>query len=678
MIIQDDAEDVIVDGFYIALGRAEGPGSYGGGGAIRMNDADAAIRNCRFEANSAEEGGAVQISGQSEVTIERCYFDVNSSTSKGGAINCSAFGAEGTSVIVDRCRFFLNSSEEGGAINFNQGLLIVSNSTFSQNNSTSTGDAIHAEDNLEMRNCTVVNHGSAVHVDDENHIYNCIFWSNTEDFSYGSSHQPGDQEVLYSLLSNGILPGDGNLSQDPQLSNAAALDFKLLIDSPCINTGKNVLSVGDFDFYNEARIHDQTVDIGAAEFNDPCSVSNDICTNASTIDVSTDNIIPINMECASTEQSISSCGAPDSRSRWYRFTMPDHLVEISLNGPSSGANARSMTWLVNSCIGPEQNCNQTMVIDRPAGQEILIKVMEWTSAPNALSLEVRPIFSEIISVAPTQADVCNTGSPVSTYDQQIVIHHNISAYYEFLDVNGEIFPVTASPQYIVLEDLPATGEALDVTVSIPGSSTEITYSGIIQSPCCAPQNDSCENPLPLDPGEETIGRLDCASQGAEDPLSSCTTDPGRSLWYEVYVGSSGSIELECSILELNGPFNVRMSVWDNTDGCADLVEVGCVNEHPDNVDESTTISGLTPDSYYLVMISGWQNQNGTFRLALNDVQCGCPGDFNSDCMINTGDLSNLLGQFGCVADCTGDINGDGLLNTADLAALLSVYGSSCE
>jgi hypothetical protein len=64
----------------------------------------------------------------------------------------------------------------------------------------------------------------------------------------------------------------------------------------------------------------------------------------------------------------------------------------------------------------------------------------------------------------------------------------------------------------------------------------------------------------------------------------------------------------------------------------------------------------------------------------NLVLC-CPGDFNEDGIINTGDLTALLGQFGTTCGtpfCGGDINGDGITNTADLTALLGVFGDSCD
>lgn len=57
----------------------------------------------------------------------------------------------------------------------------------------------------------------------------------------------------------------------------------------------------------------------------------------------------------------------------------------------------------------------------------------------------------------------------------------------------------------------------------------------------------------------------------------------------------------------------------------------------------------------------------------------CPGDTNSDGLVNGADLSVLLAQFGAsVAPGTGaDFNGDALVNGADLSVLLSNFGGAC-
>ncbi len=55
----------------------------------------------------------------------------------------------------------------------------------------------------------------------------------------------------------------------------------------------------------------------------------------------------------------------------------------------------------------------------------------------------------------------------------------------------------------------------------------------------------------------------------------------------------------------------------------------------------------------------------------------CPGDFNSDGIINSADLLLFLSEFGCNENCLYDMDGDGLSNVADLLAFLEVYATEC-
>lgn len=56
-----------------------------------------------------------------------------------------------------------------------------------------------------------------------------------------------------------------------------------------------------------------------------------------------------------------------------------------------------------------------------------------------------------------------------------------------------------------------------------------------------------------------------------------------------------------------------------------------------------------------------------------------PADINADGVVNTADLTLLLGTFGSNVppNTGGDVNGDGVVNTADLTILLGVFGQGC-
>ncbi len=61
------------------------------------------------------------------------------------------------------------------------------------------------------------------------------------------------------------------------------------------------------------------------------------------------------------------------------------------------------------------------------------------------------------------------------------------------------------------------------------------------------------------------------------------------------------------------------------------------------------------------------------------VPPACPSDFNGDGVVNTADLTVVLGNFGhtVTPGTNGDLNNDGVVNTLDLTIILGAFGTSC-
>ena len=55
----------------------------------------------------------------------------------------------------------------------------------------------------------------------------------------------------------------------------------------------------------------------------------------------------------------------------------------------------------------------------------------------------------------------------------------------------------------------------------------------------------------------------------------------------------------------------------------------------------------------------------------------CPGDFDLDGTVGTGDLLLFLGNYGCMMDCQYQMDNDDIVTTADLLLFLEVYGQDC-
>ena len=81
---------------------------------------------------------------------------------------------------------------------------------------------------------------------------------------------------------------------------------------------------------------------------------------------------------------------------------------------------------------------------------------------------------------------------------------------------------------------------------------------------------------------------------------------------------------------------------------------------------SSTICNNTPDN-----VDGEPVDDG------GNLVCSCAGDLNGDDIVDGGDLTILLGEWGpCPAGtaCIADMNGDSLVDGADLNLILGGWG----
>ncbi len=142
----------------------------GGGGAIFSPGAGNTLilNNCSFANNSAAGtggGGAIFSPGASPLTLANCDFTSNSATN-GGAV--AATGSASQSISITNSSFSNNTalggSVGGGALDItgNTSTVIISNSTFNQNQTDSTGGAISSGFNtgasgsgLTINRCTL-------------------------------------------------------------------------------------------------------------------------------------------------------------------------------------------------------------------------------------------------------------------------------------------------------------------------------------------------------------------------------------------------------------------------------------------------------------------------------------------------------------------------------------------
>ena len=263
------------------------------GGAVTCGfGSEATYRNCQFEANTAQFGGASYSQNDSTRTVfsgceffgnavssfggamnintgaadnvlEECLFELNVSQNSGGAISVSDpdnTDAEATRLLISRCAFVENISEEqAGAIYISDAQVAISNSEVTNNSclATGTGGAIsHNGSSGDSSNLFIINstfadnfgafaNGISSWTDDVGtakvFLQNTILHHGTDDWVI----EGGTPELLSiggNLVSDDALAAmftsDKDLvDEDPLFVDPSGGDYRLKDNSPCVNTG---------------------------------------------------------------------------------------------------------------------------------------------------------------------------------------------------------------------------------------------------------------------------------------------------------------------------------------------------------------------------------------------------------------------------------------------------------
>ncbi len=264
------------------------------GGAVCNRRSPSIIDNCTFENNFAtDDSGAVNNYASNSI-LNRCTFLNNKANSDGGAMQ----NREASSPRLTNCILINNwARSDGGAIQSRENSsLVVINAVFSKNAARDDGGALHNNDSaLLLINSTLWKNtaddvGGAVANDASTiTVTNSILWGNTADESSNQIYNYDETsltEVTYSNVENGCIVPDctsielGNIDADPFFYDPLSGDFRLMLDSPCINAGRNDALPNDvtdldedgdaveaipLDYAENPRVVGNIVDMGAYE-----------------------------------------------------------------------------------------------------------------------------------------------------------------------------------------------------------------------------------------------------------------------------------------------------------------------------------------------------------------------------------------------------------------------------
>ncbi len=190
--------------------HADGGGAYGG-----------TLYNCTLSGNSAHDGG-----GAADGRLYNCVVSGNTASRCGGGAAYST---------LYNCTLSGNEAAHSGGGGF-WGTLF--NCTLSDNTAPAGG-------------------GSA-----ECGLRNCVVWGNT--LPDVSTENYSGSTFLFSCTTP-LMSGTGNISSDPLFVDAANGDYRLELDSPCIDAGSDAYVDGSTDLLGNPRIQGASVDMGAYE-----------------------------------------------------------------------------------------------------------------------------------------------------------------------------------------------------------------------------------------------------------------------------------------------------------------------------------------------------------------------------------------------------------------------------
>ncbi len=198
---------------------------------------------------TTNSGGAVYCAGE-QVVMTNCVFHDNQSMLDGGAV----FGGTVWNSIF---RNNVAYGDGGGANNAR-----VVNSLFHGNRSYSDGGALYQSDAV---NCTLSGNialltGGGMY---GGYALNSIIYDNLAGVVSNELFMVSATNSCAPSLAQGV---NGNVNEDPGFADPAGWDYRLTTNSPCIDTGTNMLLLGEVDLDALKRTVNGSVDMGAYEF----------------------------------------------------------------------------------------------------------------------------------------------------------------------------------------------------------------------------------------------------------------------------------------------------------------------------------------------------------------------------------------------------------------------------
>jgi len=218
------------------------------------------ISNCVLVANVAYQGAGANYSILNQCTILQ---NTNTGGYYGGA-GASDSTLNSCLIISNYANYYSISSPGygGGAYYCN-----LTNCVLAYNIAFTNGGGAY---NSTLVNCTVTANAAGR----GGGVYDCVNYSSILYYNTGGDYYSSNSLYPLNYCCTSLMPTNGfrNITGAPLFVNAAAGNFQLQPNSPCINSGNNAYISTPTDLAGNPRIVGGTVDIGAYEYQSPTSV----------------------------------------------------------------------------------------------------------------------------------------------------------------------------------------------------------------------------------------------------------------------------------------------------------------------------------------------------------------------------------------------------------------------
>ena len=308
---------------------------------------------------------------------------------------------------------------------------------------------------------------------------------------------------------------------------------------------------------------------------------------------------------------------------WYEYTPVEtgEILELTLSNIS---NFNAGLFVFDNCPSSSPNClgsdtnagsdTGDLFVTTPSltagiSYKIAIANRQFSSYNTAFCLDAvlySPTDCEITSIGAGNQGSCDPLTGI--YTQEVIVTYNMQPTMGQLEVNGQSFTITSSPQTVTLTGLIANGESININAEF---TDDITCSFFQQDvftapPTCIP-SASCATAILLTPGNQQCGN----SQGQPgdfdgdggSPFNPCGSNYNDDeYWLEYIAQDSGEI-LVLMASGITEPY-AGLFLFNNCPDSSPSCLASDQNLNSTN-DLTITSSPLTEGVTYKIMISNY-------------------------------------------------------------------------